>query len=205
MGFLGLLVPLLFALLRLVTGQYLFSALTSLACAGIALIPGANVDGRLLALALAASVAGDYLLAHQRGHANYFLWGVACFGLGHLAFILYAARRFRFSPAALAVMLALAAGYAFYLTRCVLPKQPAAMRFALSGYTLVSLAGLFFALCLDAAPAERILYALGIASILFSDTMIAEAEFVGHRWARPLILPTYYLCHILIAASRLAK
>ena len=99
-----------------------------------------------------------------------------------------------------------AALYAVYLARRVLPGQPAAMKTALSGYALVSLAGLFFALSMNAScAAERWLYAAGIAAILFSDTMIAEAEFAGRSKAHRLILPTYYLCHILLAASQIAK
>ena len=44
---------------------------------------------------------------------------------------------------------------------------------------------------------------LTIVCILFSDTMIAESQFAGQKWAYPLILPTYYLCHLLVAASQL--
>lgn len=44
-------------------------------------------------------------------------------------------------------------------------------------------------------------YAAAIALLLFSDTMIAEADFAGNRRADILVLPTYYLCHIMVAAS----
>ena len=44
-------------------------------------------------------------------------------------------------------------------------------------------------------------YVLGIALILFSDTLIAITEFMGNdRWEF-LILPTYYLAHIVITWS----
>ena len=201
MRFLWLFLPIAMALLRLITGKYIFSALVSLACAAI--IPFS--DAPFVVIGLLLSVVGDYLLAHQKGHPNRFLCGVAFFGLAHLAFIAFAARRFVLSPAALAVLLALAALYAVYLARRVLPGQGMPMRIALSGYAFVSLLGLFFALSMKAPhPAEYWLYAAGIASIVFSDTMIAEAEFVHHRWANRLILPTYYLCHILLAASQIA-
>jgi|GEM_PF-1480825 len=204
MRFLWLLVPLSFALMRLVTRRYVFSALVSLACAVIVLFSGVKAGGQLLALGLLLSVAGDYLLAHQRGRSNRFLLGVAFFGLAHVAFILDAARRWTFRPLAAGLIAVLAALYTVYLTRSVLPGQPASMKGALAGYALVSLLGLFFALSLDAPPPERVPYALGIACILFSDTMIGEANFAGHARAKALILPTYYLCHILIAASRLS-
>lgn len=200
----GLLIPLALALLRLGTGRYLYSALTSLACAALILLGGAQ-GAWALVTGLLVSVAGDWLLAHPKVCDNAFIYGVACFGAGHILFALYASRRCAVSPWAIGVAALLAVAYGAYLFRCVLPGQPLPMKIALSDYTLVSLLGLFFALCLDAPLAERALYALGIACILFSDTMIAEAEFVGHARAQPLILPTYYLCHILIAASRLIK
>ncbi len=201
---LWLLLPLGFALLRLATGKYAFSALTSLACAFIALLPGPDADGGLLALGLLLSVAGDYMLAHQKGRPAFFLYGVAGFGAAHLAFILFAARRFAFAPLAFGFIAVLAALYALYLSRRVLPGQPKPLRLALLGYALVSLAGLFFALCLNAPAPVRASYVLGIACIVFSDTMIAEAEFARNKKARPFILPAYYLCHILIALSRLS-
>ena len=206
MRFLWLLLPIAMAALRLKTKKYIFSALVTLTCAAI--IP---FGSGFMLLGLLLSVIGDYLLAHQKGHPNRFLFGVAFFALAHLAFILHAGtsvlwyRHFSFRPPALFFALALAALYAVYLTRRILPGQPAAMKIALSGYALVSLAGLYFALSMQTPGAlEYWLYVAGIAAIVFSDTMIAEAEFAGRREAHKLILPTYYLCHILLAASLIA-
>ena len=207
MRFLWLLLPIVMAALRMKTKKYVFSALVTLTCAAI--IPFEN--GFML-LGFILSVAGDYLLAHQKGHPNRFLFGVAFFALAHLAFILHAAsgvlwswRHFSFRPLALILALALAALYAAYLARRILPGQPAAMKIALSGYALISLAGLYFAMSMQAGVTlEYWLYVAGIAAIVFSDTMIAEAEFAGRHEAHKLILPTYYLCHILLAASAIA-
>ena len=46
-------------------------------------------------------------------------------------------------------------------------------------------------------------YAVGIGLLLFSDTMIAENDFLGNHRVAALILPAYYLCHILVALSAL--
>ena len=51
----------------------------------------------------------------------------------------------------------------------------------------------------DPHQQRDILYILGIAMLLFSDTMIAESDFVGNPKTGWLILPTYYLCHILVS------
>ena len=207
MRYLWLLLQTLLALMQLTTGKYVFSALVTLSCALIVLVSGGHEPGRsaLMALGLVVSAVGDYLLAHQHGHPERFIAGVAAFGAAHLIFMIYALCAFRFRPLALGFIAVLAAFYAAYLLRSVLPGQAVPMRIALSGYTLVSLMGLFFALCAnEATMAQRLLYILGIACIVFSDTMIAEADFVHHRWAHKYILPTYYLCHILLTASVLS-
>ena len=205
MKLLALALPLLLTALKFRTGAYIYSALITAACALVSLISGLKDAGFLLFAGLAVSIAGDWFMAHQsRGPFNFF-FGVGGFGVAHLLFIAYALRRFRFSPAALAVIIALLAGYALYFALRVYPKVDMAVASAVTAYALVSLAGLCCAFSLNAPPAEKILYILGIASILFSDTMIAESGFLHQKWAGPLILPTYYLCHILLAASRLVR
>ena len=97
----------------------------------------------------------------------------------------------------------LTAAYGVYLARRIFPALDPKLRPALAGYALISLAGLSFALCRDVPLTGKLLYLLGILCILFSDTMIAEADFAKQRWAQPLILPFYYLCHLLITASQL--
>ena len=105
----------------------------------------------------------------------------------------------------LAAAVALLIGYALYFVLRVYPRIDAPTTAAITVYALLSIAGLYCAFSLNAPMPEKILYILGIASILFSDTMIAESLFLRQKWAGPLILPTYYLCHILLAASRLVR
>ena len=203
MNRLWLLLPLLFCLLRLMTHKYIFSALISLACAVVVAVAGPGGTAWLVAVALAVSAGGDWFMAHQGLGPNNFLYGVGLFALAHALFIAFAARRFAFAPAALACAVCLGLAYAVYLGRRIFPSLGARLRPALAVYALISLLGLFFALCRRVPPAEKWLYAVGIACILFSDTMIAEGQFAGQAWAKPLILPTYYLCHLLITASLL--
>ena len=205
MSLLWLILPLSFALMRLATRRYAFSALVTLSCAGIVLIAGLENSASLVVLGLLLSVVGDWFMAHQERDGLNFLRGVFGFSLAHVAFIAFAVQRFAFSAAALCVALALAAGYMVYLKKRVWPGLDGFLRGALATYALISVAGLFCALCMDAPQPEKALYIAGIASILFSDTMIAEAEFAHHARAAWLILPTYYLCHMLIAASQLLR
>ena len=197
-----LIVPAVLAVLQLTTHRYIFSALVTLCCALIVMIRRPDGGAVIMAAAFVLAAAGDYFLAHQKSRPADFLCGVALFALSHAAFILYAARRFSFRPWAAGVCAALAVIYAIYLSRRGLVGQSAALKAAVSLYALISLTGLFFAFSAKAALGEYVLYALGIACIIFSDTMIAEADFVKNAAARRFILPTYYLCHILLAASR---
>ena len=105
-------------------------------------------------------------------------------------------KRISVTPMALVAGGLLLALYAAYLTQIVLPGMPKMLRLPAVLYTLVSIAG--FTVALTSGDA---VYASAIALLLFSDTMIAAADFAGRKELSFLILPTYYLCHILIALS----
>ena len=201
--------PIIFALLRLFTKKYIFSALTTLTCAAIAL-PYAPV----MAAALFISFIGDYFMAHKGKSEVKYLLGIAGFFLGHVifiahsmlhipfaaheAFFLNTTPRTLFFRKGLITGAALAIWFTPYLILRVIRKVPKLLRIPVVLYTFISITGLAAAVM----TGSRI-YILGIAMLLFSDTMIAESDFVGNRKVSRLILPTYYLCHILVALSAL--
>ena len=184
-----LLIPLFFALMRLITRRYVYSALVTLSCAVISMIPGINAAGLLMCIGFLVSVLGDWLLAHpKKGHENRFIAGVAAFGIAHVLFIYYAATKYLFSRHALFTVIILAVLYAVYLVKRIFPHLDRPLRTALSGYAFASLLSLYFALCFDSPNGlAGVLYAAGIVFIVFSDTMIAEKDFANHdhrlsRW-----------------------
>ena len=195
MPYLLLLIPAALAVLRLATRRYPFSALTTLACAALIAVYGRAPASGLAAAALAVSAAGDWFLAHHRGRETFYALGVGGFLVGP-ALLAFAAHRATLSPMALVAGGLLLALYAAYLTQIVLPGMPKMLKMPAVLYTLVSIAG--FTVALTAGDA---VYASAIALLLFSDTMIAAADFAGRKELSFLILPTYYLCHILIALS----
>lgn len=205
MKLIALALPVLMVIFKFQTGRYIFSALITAACALAALLSGPKNALWLLIAGLVMSIAGDWFMAHQRRSPLNFFFGVGGFGIAHMLFIAYALTRWRFCPWALAAAVALLIGYALYFVLRVYPRIDAPTTAAITVYALLSIAGLYCAFSLNAPMPEKILYILGIASILFSDTMIAESLFLRQKWAGPLILPTYYLCHILLAASRLVR
>lgn len=196
MPYLLLLIPTALAVLRLATRKYPFSALTTLACAALIAVYGRAPASGLAAAALVISAAGDWFLAHHRGREMFYALGVGGFLVGHALLIAFAAHRAALSPMALVAGGLLLALYAAYLTQIVLPGMPKMLKVPAVLYTLVSIAG--FTVALTAGDA---VYASAIALLLFSDTMIAAADFAGRKELSFLILPTYYLCHILIALS----
>lgn len=195
-----ILIPIAFALLRHFTKKYIFSALTTLSCAAIAL-PYAPV----MAAALFVSFIGDYFMAHKGKNEVKYLLGIAGFFLGHIVFIAHAmlyipASTFpEFEPhihKGLITGAALVLCFTPYLLLRVIKRVPKLLQIPVVLYTLISIAGLACAVMTG-----DWIYILGIAMLLFSDTMIAESDFVGNRKVSPLILPTYYLCHILVVLS----
>lgn len=178
-------------MLRMMTRKYIFSALTTLSCAALA-----APHSILLAAALAVSAIGDYFMCHRNGRDEVYRLGIAGFFLGHVLFIAFALSRARFSIPPLIIGVALAAFYALYLAKRILPKVPELLRLPSALYAIISVVGFTCALMTGDA-----VYIVGIFMLLFSDTMIAEHDFVGNQPAGILVLPTYYLCHILVTLS----
>lgn len=186
-------IPTVFALFQLTTRKYVFSPLTTLSCAALAL-----THSPVMAAALAVSAVGDYFMCHKGNREILYVLGIAGFFLGHVVFILYASLRAVSVTAGLIVGAVLAVGFLPYLFLRVLNKVPQLLKIPVVLYTLISITGLAFA-----AATGDALYIVGVASLLFSDTMIAESDFVGNPATGRLIMPTYYLCHILVALSAL--
>ena len=190
---LPILIPIVFALMQLKTNKYIFSALTTLSCAAIALM-----NSPIAFLALFVSFIGDYFMAHKGQKEWMYLLGIAGFFLAHVVFIAHALLRAVNPRAGLFTGAILATGFAPYLLLRVIRTVPKLLKIPVVLYTLISIVGLACAVMTG-----NTLYILGIAMLLFSDTMIAESDFVGNRSVSRLILPTYYLCHILVALSTL--
>lgn len=192
---------LLCGVFRFTTGGYIYSALISGFCGVSAMLSGKH----LLGLGLFMSVIADWFLCHQAGHSERFLYGVAGFFIAHCLFAAYAFGRFSFSTAAIIVASALLIGFGAYMLLRALPHIDAGLKLPVIAYVLVSILSLHAAFSMNAPIAEKILYIVGIASIVFSDTMIAENIFVGVKQAGKLVHPTYYACHWLITLSALIR
>ena len=187
------------AALRCVRPWFALNAIVSLSCAAIVLAARGAVSP--LFFGLIVSVAADWFMAHKAGRTGWYLCGIGGFFAAHALFLWDVLLDASLAPLPFLAFALLAAGYGLYLARRILPRvSDARMRLAIVLYMLISAASLGFSL---AAPGAA--RTLGLLCIVLSDTLIAESDFAGNRAAGAWILPTYFLCHILLALSAVVE
>ena len=192
-------IPLAAAALRRVRPWFALNAIVSLSCAAIVLAVRGAVSP--LFFGLIVSVAADWFMAHKAGRTGWYLCGIGGFFAAHALFLWDVLLDASLAPLPFLALALLAAGYGLYLARRILPRvSDARMRLAIVLYMLISAASLGFSL---AAPGAA--RTLGLLCIVLSDTLIAESDFAGNRAAGAWILPTYFLCHILLALSAVVE
>ena len=192
-------IPLAAAALRCVRPWFALNAIVSLSCAAIVLAARGAVSP--LFFGLIVSVAADWFMAHNAGRTGWYLCGIGGFFAAHALFLWDVLLDASLAPLPFLAFALLAAGYGLYLARRILPRvSDARMRLAIVLYMLISAASLGFSL---AAPGAA--RTLGLLCIVLSDTLIAESDFAGNRAAGAWILPTYFLCHILLALSAVVE
>lgn len=192
-------IPLAAAALRCVRPWFALNAIVSLSCAAIVLAVRGAVSP--LFFGLIVSVAADWFMAHKAGRTGWYLCGIGGFFAAHALFLWDVLLDASLAPLPFLAFALLAAGYGLYLARRILPRvSDARMRLAIVLYMLISAASLGFSL---AAPGAA--RTLGLLCIVLSDTLIAENDFAGNRAAWAWILPTYFLCHILLALSAVVE
>lgn len=196
-----MIVPLGLFVMKCIKEKYIFSPLITLSCMAIALLSGAH--GRaFVCAAYVFSVIGDFFLAHKDIHKDSYLFGIGGFFLAHTGFLLYALTNSEITWITYALAGILMVPYGFYLIRKLYPAlHNLPMQIAVSLYMLISLAVFSCAFSMSGDASNKIVFILGIGMILFSDTVISVSDFLGNRKWDGFILPTYYLCHILVCLS----
>ena len=203
--YLLLLLQVVLAILALVYGDFLLKS----GSAGIGaiilllLIAGrrfATPDVWMVIAAFVLSIVGDYFLSHREGDTLWFVYGIFFFLLAHIGYLSYSLFHGRI---ALWFTGILCLGYLiFFFTSLYDGIGGGVLLWAALAYLFISCFSLGAArgiIALEGFPKWG--YVFGIVLILFSDTLIAITEFMGNdRWDF-LILPTYYLAHIVITWS----
>ena len=157
--------------------------------------------GTLMIAGLVFSMIGDFFMKQSN-----LIGGIGFFGLGHICFMLFFFLNGRMSWASLAALVILLAAYLPYFFTALVP----AIRPAPNGTILIGAVAFYLAVSVLSFSATlsfgskwwlRILAALGIGCILFSDTLIAENMFCHRDKLYFLMMPTYLATHFLIAAA----
>lgn len=204
----SLLLPLATLVGYLLTGSFFLRSSTTLLCLAIVLVFGV-VRERLAVLwwivaAFAFSFGGDYVLGHWGGDFTGFVCGVGLFLLAHLGYVGYSLRLGRM-PWLLFTVLAFAFG-TYYVVLLRPGIGDVVTRIAVVAYILVSCLSMAAAMGIGCGRFSvsiftRVLYIIGVGSLLFSDLLIAQKRFLHDGTLYSLMMPTYFASQLFITAS----
>lgn len=189
------------AVLALTVGGFLFqSGSAGLGALAILWLMGGKgfrrADLWMAIAAFAFSIVGDYFLSNRGGDPLMFVYGIGFFFLAHLGYLGYALCHGRLD---LKVTALFCTGYLiFFFTSLYGGISDPVLMWAALAYLFVSCFSMGAAWGISPAGNSRNLYLMGIGLILFSDTLIAFREFMAYTGWDFLILPTYYLAHLLV-------
>ncbi|MGB5436465.1 MAG: lysoplasmalogenase [Maribacter sp.] len=161
------------------------------------------LDVWVVIIAFVCSMIGDYFLSHMHGDTTFFILGISLYLLAHIGYLTFSllngTLRWKSSIALTVVFLIF-----FYLA--LYPTlDDKTLAFMVLFYLIVSCVSLGAALGLKLEPTIKWPYVIGIALILFSDTIISFTEFIHYDALNFLILPTYYLAQIGITIALYLK
>lgn len=182
-------------------GGYLPRLFTTLACLMAVMVWGTarcrRRDTLTCSMAIAFSLAGDAVLAHIGSTDNGFLLGVALFFIAHLFYTSFFLMHGKVQPWVLLLSGGAVLTYVLGWLLPVIPLWP--IRSAITAYALVSVLSLSAACGMYKLRGwGQVLCILGISCLLFSDVLIAQRSFLGMETGYFLMLPTYFLSHIII-------
>lgn len=157
------------------------------------------LDIWVVILAFVCSMIGDYFLSHMSGDNSMFIIGISLYLTAHVGYLVFSLLNgtIRWKVTMLITMAFL---IFYYLTLYpnIIGK---ALAFTVLFYLIVSCVSLGAAVGIKAMSNIKIPYFVGIALILFSDTLISFKEFMGFDSMNFLILPAYYMAQICITIA----
>jgi uncharacterized membrane protein YhhN len=154
-------------------------------------------------LAFLASIVGDTFLSTRAGRESFYIAGIAAFFMAHIGYLGFALKNGRLHGPVLVVLMA---GYLGWFAVQLGPAiRSVPLKTAALVYLLISCTALAAACGLRCRLAVKTAYVAGIGLIVFSDTLIALSDFMKVKGVSFLILPTYYLAHIVVTWAVLRR
>ena len=202
------LLPVLFAFLALQGWGFAYKAGVTLSCLLIILLTHKSnlkkpSDIWFIILAFIFSIIGDWFLSNKGDSFMMFAAGIGLYFIAHGGYLAYALSNGKFNLPFTAVVLFAYLVFFFWVLWPVI-EEPILL-FATLIYLLISCFSLGASVNLKNPPLVKWSYFIGIALILFSDTIISFKEFTTYQELNFLILPTYYAAHMVITYSLVEK
>ena len=197
-----IIIPVILMLLALNGYKKYFGFGVSVSCGIILwLVYGRNIkkDVWLIVAAFLLSIVGDWFLSTKKGVPVRFIYGIIFYFMAHLGYLWFSLKNGKIIKWLLLSTLAVYLGFFFLVVSPYIDDKP--LTVAVLGYLLISCISFAAALGLRFPAFPKWLFFAGIALILLSDTIIAFKEFVRYMELNFLIMPTYYLSHILMTLA----
>ena len=201
-------VPVVLAIFATLGYGFSYKAGVTVSCIIILLVAYKNhfkedADVWFILMAFFFSIIGDWFLSNKGDSFLMFSIGIGLYFLAHAGYLWYALKNGR--PNWIFTIIVLIA----YLTFFFVMLWPAIDDAILLGVTLVYLLISCFSLGasidLNLSQTVKWSYFVGIALILFSDTIISFKEFTSYQDLNYLILPSYYIAHMAITFALIEK
>ncbi|NCP06231.1 MAG: lysoplasmalogenase [Flavobacteriales bacterium] len=160
-------------------------------------------DVWMIIIAFLFSIAGDWYLSHKNGNPIMFSKGIALFFLAHLGYLAFALLNGKVKWLLTSAVLIVFLVYFFVILYPTFSDK--VLMIASLIYLLISCLSFGASFGVQGDSVVKWTYVFGVFLILFSDTMISLTEFLKYPQLDFLILPTYYLAHIVITFSIIRK
>ncbi len=157
------------------------------------------MDVWVVILAFVCSMIGDGYLSNMNGDSSMFMIGISLYLLAHIGYLIFSLLNGSLKWGITAgILLVFIVFYYCTLYSYITDKS---LAYTVLFYLIVSCVSLGAALGIRAVPKVKLPFVVGIALILFSDTIISLKEFINYDSLNILILPTYYLAQIGITIA----
>ncbi|MBT8301069.1 MAG: lysoplasmalogenase [Maribacter sp.] len=157
------------------------------------------MDVWVIILAFVCSIIGDYFLSNMNGDNAMFMIGISLYLLAHIGYLVFSLLNGSIKwGATIGILLVF---FIFYYSTLYMHITDRLLAYIVLFYLIVSCISLGAALGIRSVPKVKWPFTIGIALILFSDTIISFKEFMNYNALNSLILPTYYLAQIGITIA----
>ena len=201
-------IPLISAILALNDYGFIFKSGT--AAIGITILTILNLkrvkpskDIWMIVAAFLFSIGGDWFLSHSNDDPVMFSKGIVLFFFAHLGYLYFALLNGKIKWFITSVLLIVFLVYFFSLLYPTFKDN--VLMIASLIYLFISCLSFGASFGIKGDTVVKWTYVFGIFLILFSDTIISITDFLGYKPVEFLILPTYYLAHIVITFALIRK